>query len=316
MNDPQSSDPSRFKRRSIRKLQRHADRSKPVGANAESTSCDVYYVGKSSYGPVGIAASMAVDSSATLNVGDALHALVLGVIEQKLQFVENWFQCVFDVEPGLKESEVNSELFTLRDKNGAGASLTLFLPVQYWHLIPAIPEKGLSSEWEIIWSKYKGTVCLSKLSMQSEEVENITKGSLILIPESFEELWSSSIDVSDLSIQLPGKYAAATGSWSSTGGFESMPNEAVIPLDVVANNDADQSAEALANLEIKGVITHLIEVPTNALVPSAGAQTLQTPTTTTHQECRLAVGNGKVFTGYVAPVASGFGMFVTGGSSL
>lgn len=316
MSHPDSSDPSRFKRRSIRKLQRHADRSKPTNVTAGPSSCDVFYVGKSSYGPVGIAASMDVDSSASLDVGDALHALVLGVIEQKLQYVENWFQCVFDIEPGLKQSEVNSELFTIRDKNGSGASLSLFLPVQYWHLIPAVPAKGMSSEWEIIWSKYKGTVCLSKLSMQREEVDSITKGSLILIPESFNEQWPSSINVPDLSVQLPGNYAASAGSWSSTGGFESMPNEAVIPMDVVANEDADQPHEVLAALEIKGVITHLIEVPSNALVPSAGEQTLQTPKTTTHQECRLAVGNGKVFTGYVAPVASGFGMFVTGGSSL
>jgi len=121
MSHPDSSDPSRFKRRSIRKLQRHADRSKPTNVTAGPSSCDVFYVGKSSYGPVGIAASMDVDSSASLDVGDALHALVLGVIEQKLQYVENWFQCVFDIEPGLKQSEVNSELFTIRDKNGSGA---------------------------------------------------------------------------------------------------------------------------------------------------------------------------------------------------
>jgi len=306
----------RFRKRSLRKLQRHADRSKPVSSSAGAPACEVFFTGKSSYGPVGISASIPVESTAKLDVGDALHALVLGVIEPKLQFIENWMQTVFDIEPGLRQSEVNAELLTIREKNGSGASMTLYLPVQYWNLIPALPEKGLSSDWEINWTKYKGTVSVSNLSMQGEEVDSILKGSLVLLPESFNSDWPALVRISDLSISIPGKYAAASGSWTSTGAFETTPNEAVIPLDATGIDDADTSSEESSVQELKAVVTHLIEVPTKALIPSFGELTLLTPKTTTHQECRLAVGNGKVFKGYIAPVATGFGMFITGGSSL
>jgi len=110
MTVPKSTFSSRFKLRSLRKLRRHADRFKTLTENSDPSQCEVFFTGKSSYGPVGIAAGMSVESSASPDVGDALHALVLGVIEPKLQFAENWLQCGFDIEPGLKRPEVNSEL--------------------------------------------------------------------------------------------------------------------------------------------------------------------------------------------------------------
>jgi len=103
--------------------------------------------------------------------------------------------------------------------------------------------------------------------MQHNEVEGITQGSLVLIPESFEEHWSSSIDVMDLSVLLPGEYAAGTSSWSSAGRVESIPNDDVIQLE--DNNDApaNLSTEEPTSLELKGVISVDLPLATERFTP-------------------------------------------------
>jgi len=313
MSKESSQEPSRYRERSIRKLLRPPVPAKP--ATEGSASCDVFYTGKSSYGPVGFSASFQVESSENVEVSDALHGLVLGVIELKIQFIESWLQSEMDIAPGLRESEVNSELFTIKEEEN-GSEMTLHLPVQYWHLIPQFPSKYFPSNWSLDWTPYKGNMTLSKLSMELREAEKIAKGSLVLIPESFGENWEASLTIPELSISIPGHYEASVSNWTVSGGFDVIPSDSVVKLagNVSSNEESVEPSEL--DEDIRGVITYPLDVPSKTLIPSINQQTLLGNMTTTHRECRLALSNGKIHKGYIAPVATGYGLFVTSTSVL
>jgi len=304
----ESGDHRRFKERSIRKLLRHTDRPEPKVT--EDLFCEAFYTAKSSYGPTGLAAAIKVDSASKMETGDALHGLVLGVVELKIQFIENWLKFVLDIAPGIKQSEEYSELLTIIEEGSPYSRVTLHLPVQYWHLIPEFPTKFFPQFWKLKWAIYKGSVNLSKLSMNMDEADQIAVGSLVLLPESFNEQWSCSVSVPELSIELPGSYNAAASSWTASGGFEAVSTESVVSLDATKSNEAEGAQD------IRGIVSHSIDVNTKTFLPNLNEQTLVSNKLTTHQECRLALSNGKIYSGYIAPVALGYGLFVTGTSSL
>lgn len=308
MSDEALQDSSRFRVRGTRKLLRQSARVKSAG-NAGS-SCEVFFTGMTSYGPVSVGASMKVASNAHVKKNDVLHALILGVIESKIQFVENWLQTELDIAPGYHQLGANSELFTIVDEVSA-TQITLHLPVQFWNLIPHLPDQLFQQEWIMNWAIYKGSVTLSRLSMKKEEVESISDGSLVLIPESFDDQWESSLEVPEFALSLTGHYDAKKSAWIGSGGIEVAPSESVVALTPGTRDKVPIHDVEIEN-QINGVITFPSTLKAEILVPSLGQPLLSSNKTSTHQICRLSLSDGKVHTGFVAPVSSGYGMYVTG----
>ena len=225
MRSIQTRSSSRIKERHIRKLLRPT--SSIEAQSVKQSNCEGFYTGKSTYGPVGFAASMQSVGFSSVDVSDALHALILGVIELRIQFIENWLQSELDIRPGILEPEANSKLLTIREDE-SNSELTLYLPVQYWKLIPNFPDQYFPPNWSLKWATYTGNVNLSKLSMRLEEVAKIAAGSMVLIPESFGDRWEASLSISELGVSIPGFYEPKGSNWSANGSMEVLPSESVV----------------------------------------------------------------------------------------
>jgi len=271
----------------------------------------VFFNAETSYGPAGIKASVRVPDHDFAETSDVLHALVLGIIEEKIQFVEDWLRCVFDVVPGVQTADYFN-VFTISDVGLLGATVSFYLPVENWKLMPEFPRVSFPNKWEFSWVRYRGTAFISTLALSSEDRSHLSSGCIVLMPESFQESWEAVIEVPELSVELHGNFDAATTSWKGNGRFiEAISSSSVdVRPDIdksVVDSDVDfyaKSAQTYARVGYPLVIS------AEVLAQDAVDFKLNRAGKSANLVMQLQVDSSAIFTGHITPLTSGFALYV------
>lgn len=278
-----------------------------IATNNGNRSCSVFYMLNTTYGRAGLCASMDVQSHLRVcDVGDTLHALIMGVIEAKLQFVENWLRCTLDLLPGVERTTHYSKVFTLRDKYIGGSELSIFLPPENWHLIPEFPASALPDEWELRWADQIAHLNVGNILIDNNEFKQLQVGCVVLIPESYGDVWKADLDLSELTVILPGLLDPTGVSWTPTGNIVKAPAKTTLPLRAYKSLRYPQSK----NEWFSGRIFCSFLKSSSLLAQNDKQTDLLSGVSLVNQKFTLAFEGHPGYTGHIGPLANGYALFI------
>lgn len=168
-------------------------------------------------GSHGIAWLKIHSQSGTTNASAALlDVLLLQELELLTQSLETVFGQAIDWQRDTAFAESHSPDFLELElefaQPGLIALATLFLPV---YALPELAREPLARPAALKLMKWRPvacTLCLSTLDLSIAEQDKLGDGALLIIPESFTALWSSTLEIGH-SLQWRGQYLQADDSW-------------------------------------------------------------------------------------------------------
>lgn len=277
----------------------------------EAGSCSVFFTADTTYGAAGIRACMAGVANRGVKTSDALCALVLGVVEEKIQFVENWLRCVIDVVPGIEAPDQHARLFTLKDKGRDGSSISVHLPFRHWRLIPTFDTLSLPAHWEICWHSYQGSLTLSQLLLSKADVASIEHGSVVLLPESFRPAWAAVLEIPALRVGMSGVFDEQHSRWCADGQIVALSvPESLLDADDSSASDPEASATRPGSAENTSRVSCPLSLSARDLLNTSEAPPVLRLPPHSLGQVQLSVHEGQLMGGAIAPLANGYALYV------
>ncbi len=273
----------------------------------ETGHCRLGFTVETTYGVGRIDASMCVQSNIAVNdVGDTLHALMLGVIEPKIQFVEDWLRCTLDVVPDVEKPNSSTKVFTLFDKGGNGSEISLHLPVENWYLIPELAANSIPLEWELSWADHIAHLVVGNIAVGEEEFRKVDSGSVVLIPESFNSPWQATLEFSELSVILPGALDPTAATWSRDGEMRKSPIEKKLPLRAYKSLLYPLEKSEL----FRGKIYYTTLVSSASIAQIENSIELSADNILSNVRFNISFDGQKTYTGNIGSLAKGYALFI------
>lgn len=162
--------------------------------------------------------NVSAQADASKASGVLLDVMLLHVFEKLTQSLEdilqqplNWRRYASCDSPSVYETlEMKLEF----DSQTLIERASLYIPVSALSLISEHQIAQPEGVTDMSWQRVPCTLCLSELVLSEKEQENLHNGALLLIPESYQSAWNSSLRIGK-SMQLPGRYYWTEDSWRS-----------------------------------------------------------------------------------------------------
>jgi len=237
------------------------------------------------------------------------HAVYLGAIENQVCFLEDWLDVSLPLEPVTMLDPSLACLLTLspiseqegeqegEQKNKQGVTVSLHLAATAWPRVPLIPDHVDASRWHIEWQKHPAKILFARLSPSVADLQVLTNGSVVLIPDSFGPKWNASLELCGHGLTLQGHIDPSDSRWWRKVG--------IVDDDALAD---EQSTDVSSLATV--VLSMDFKVSSDLLV--AGDRLFYREVKSLFEEpvCHLELGSGIRMNGSLIPVAKGYGLYL------
>ncbi len=212
-----------------------------------------------------------IDASMPDPAGTALKmSIALGSVESLCCAIENWLGVSLDLKSAtVPQAKNNFSVHVADTQNPNLPSVLLALPASAWGRIRALLSAdgtyGESADnVRFTWQPVATNMVVSTVNLADSDVDKIENGAMIILPESFADVWQSTLSIFANTVTIQGRFDPLKAQWLTsaddthaelpgttrgavTASPQSNPGWSVVTVQCRAELDFDPAHHFTAN---------------------------------------------------------------------
>ncbi len=182
-----------------------------VNGGLEQNITSIYYEARTVVGALGLSITTNVLERGYMS--PLQYRLELSRIEPLVQRLEDWLSAALYFEPAVEITAPQVLNILMSDDNRSTKKIGVYLPVENWQLAEVGDDGFDLGVLSFEWLDYSTELVLARFNLSPEEQNTIQAKATVLLPQSFEPSWCSTLYVPAINGCLDGRIAETGLTW-------------------------------------------------------------------------------------------------------